>query len=167
MLPFAGTRNLLSQAISPQLKDVETEWQYYLANRNKFLFNDQVLLPDALDVYTGKPINYQEPLTGAINALLPAFKSNGGMEPWRQWLIGTGWDGLQILQTNPLSGQPITPQEQQWINNWIAAGLTNKDGSPKPGYPLIEKIEEMRNHPHQYWDKKIKEYKRVTSQLNN
>ena len=79
------------------------------------------------------------------------------MEPWRQWLIGTGWDGLQILQTNPLSGQPITPQEQQWLNNWIAAGLTNKDGSPKPGYPLVELIEKMRNHPHQYWDKKIKD----------
>ena len=83
------------------------------------------------------------------------------MEPWRQWLIGTGWDGLQILQTNPLSGQPITPLEQQWLNNWIAAGLTNKDGSPKPGYPLVELIEKMRNHPHQYWDKKIKEYIRA------
>ena len=161
MLPFAGGRNLLSEVITPQLKDVETEWQYYLANRNKYLFNNQVLLPDALDIYTGEPIKYQEPLTAAVNALLPAFKTNGGMEPWRQWLIGTGWDGLQILQTNPLSGQPITPQEQQWLNNWIAAGLTNKDGSPKPGYPLVELIEKMRNHPHQYWDKKIKEYKRA------
>ena len=161
MLPFAGGRNLLSEVITPQLKDVETEWQYYLANRNKYLFNNQVLLPDALDIYTGEPIKYQEPLTAAVNALLPAFKTNGGMEPWRQWLIGTGGDGLQILQTNPLSGQPITPQEQQWLNNWIAAGLTNKDGSPKPGYPLVELIEKMRNHPHQYWDKKIKEYKRA------
>ena len=161
MLPFAGTRNLLSQAISPQLKDVDTQWQHYLANKNKFLFNKAVMLPDALDIYTGKPINYQEQLTAAVNALLPAFKTNGGMEPWRQWLLGTGWDGLQILQTNPLSGQPITPQDQQWINNWIAAGHTNKDGSPKPGYPLIKKIEEMRNYPSGYWDKKIKEYKKA------
>ena len=81
MLPFAGGRNLLSEVITPQLKDVETEWQYYLANRNKYLFNNQVLLPDALDIYTGEPIKYQEPLTAAVNALLPAFKTKGGMEP--------------------------------------------------------------------------------------
>ena len=161
MLPFAGGRNLLSQVITPQLKDVETEWQYYLANRNKYLFNDQVLLPDALDIYTGEPIKYQEPLTAAINALLPAFKTNGGMEPWRQWMLSTGWDGLQILQKNPLSGQPITPEAQQWLNNWIGAGLKNKDGSPKPGYPLVKLIEEMRNHPQNYWDKKVKEYKKA------
>ena len=161
MLPFAGGRNLLSQVVTPQLKDVEREWQYYLANRNKYLFNNQTMLPDAIDLYTGKPINYHEPLTAAVNALLPAFKTNGGMEPWRQWLLGTGWDGLQILQTNPLSGQPIDPQAQQWINNWIGAGLKNKDGSPKPGYPLVKLIEEMRNHPQEYWDKKIKEYKQA------
>ena len=155
LIPFSGARGILSQVVTPQLKDVENEWQYHLANSNKFLFNNNVLLPDAVDIYTGEPIRYYEPLTAAANALLPAFKSNGGMEPWRQWLLNTGWDNLQILQINPLSKEPIDPQTQQWINNWIGTK-----------YPLVKRIEEMMNHPKEYWDKKIKEYQKGRGQLD-
>ena len=148
LIPFSGARGLLSKVITPQIKDVENEWQYHLANRNKFLFNNNVVLKDSLDIYTGEPIRYFEPLTAAANALMPAFKSNGGMEPWRQWLLNTGWDNLQIMQTNPLSKDPVDPATQLWINNWIGTK-----------YPLVKRIEEMMNHPHEYWDKKIKEYR--------
>ncbi len=41
-------------------------------------------LVDAKDIYTGEPINYADPMTAITNALLPAGRSNGGMEPWRQ-----------------------------------------------------------------------------------
>ena len=53
------------------------------------------------------------------------FKSNGGMEPWRQWLLATGWDGLQRIRTNKYTGMPLTARERQYINNWIGknAGL--------------------------------------------
>jgi len=149
LIPFSGARGLLSKIITPQLKDVENEWLYQLANRNKYLFNHNAILKDAVDVYTGEPIRYFEPLTAAANALLPAFKSNGGMEPWRQWLLNTGWDGLQIMQTNPLSGEPVDPATQQWLNNWIGTK-----------YPLVKRIEEMMNHPKQYWDKQIESYKK-------
>ena len=155
LIPFSGARGLLSQIITPQIKDVENEWQYHLANRNKFLFNDDVVLPDAIDIYTGEPIKYYEPLTAAVNALLPAFKSNGGMEPWRQWLLDTGWDNLQILQINPLSKEPIDPKTQQWINNWIGTK-----------YPLVKRIEEMMNHPKEYWDKQITAYTKGRGELN-
>jgi len=148
LIPFSGARGLLSKAVTSQVKDVKNEWQYHLANRNKFLFNNNAILKDALDVYTGEPIRYFEGLTAAANAFMPAFKSNGGMEPWRQWLLDTGWDNLQIMQTNPLSKDPVDPATQQWINNWIGKK-----------YPLVKRIEEMMNHPHEYWDKKIKEYK--------
>jgi len=154
LIPFSGARGLLSNIITPQVKDVKNEWQYHLANRNKFLFNGNEILKDYVDIYTGEPIRYFEPLTAAVNALLPSFKSNGGMEPWRQWLLDTGWDNLQIIQTNPLSKEPIEPEAQQWINNWIGTK-----------YPLRERIEEMMNHPKQYWDKQIEEYKRGRGNL--
>ena len=159
MLPGAGARSVLNNIITPQLKDVENDFWSYLARNNQFLFPGNEFLKNSLDVYTGEPIRYFDPMTNMVNAFLPAFKSNGGMEPWRQWLLETGWDGLQELQTNKLNGQPIDPEAQQWINNYIGAGLKNKDGSPKPGYPLVKKIEEMMNHPDGYWDKKIKQYK--------
>ena len=140
-----------------------------IANKNKFLFPGDSIIKNAVDLYTGEPIRYHEPLTAAANAFMPAFKSNGGTEPWRQWLLSTGWDNLQVLQTNPLSKEPIKPEAQQWINNWLGGGLPNKDGIPKPGYrnkdgtanpayPLKERIEEMMNRPDGFWTKKIKEY---------
>lgn len=147
MIPYTGVRSLLSKAITPQLKDVENDFGSYLANRNKFLFSDNDVLKDMLDIYTGRPINYQEPLTAAANAMLPFFKSNGGLEPWRQWLLGTGWDNLQTVRTDPTTKEPLTPDQRQYVNNWIAQNAG-----------LADKIEQMRSAPDKFWDQKIKEY---------
>jgi len=122
---WSGTRSILNKAISPQLKDVENEISEYHKNFSKFLFNGNDYLKDQLDIYTGDPINYADPFTAAINAVLPFGKSNGGHEPWRQWLLSTGWNNLQTLRTNKLSKQPLSAPERYWINNWVArhAGL--------------------------------------------
>jgi len=100
-----------------------------------------------VDLYTGEPIKYFEPLTAGINAVLPFFKVNGGMEPWRQWLLSTGWDNLQTVRTNPITSEPLNPKERQWVNNWIASNVDLK-GS----------IEKMMNQPNSYWDKQMKLY---------
>ena len=125
LLPQAGVRSVLSKAITPQLKDVETEFWSYMKNFNRFLYSGNEDLKDQLDIFTGERINYTEPMTAAINSILPFFKSNGGTEPWRQWLLGTGWNGLTNLRTNKLTGQPLSSDERYFINNWIAqhAGL--------------------------------------------
>lgn len=147
MLPYTGARSLLSKAITPQLKDVENDFGAYLANRNRFLFSENDVLKDMLDIYTGQPINYHEPLTAAANAMLPFFKSNGGMEPWRQWLLTTGWDNLQTVRINPGNKEPLTPDQRQFVNNWIAQNAG-----------LADKIEQMRTAPDGFWNAKIKEY---------
>ena len=125
LLPQAGVRSILSNAITPQLKDVETEFWSYIKNFNRFLYSGNEDLKDQLDIFTGERINYTDHMTSAINSILPFFKSNGGHEPWRQWLLGTGWNGLNNLRTNKLTGQPLSPDERYFINNWIAkhAGL--------------------------------------------
>ena len=107
------------------MKDVENEISGYHKNFSKFLFNGNDYLKDQLDIYTGDPINYAEPMTAAVNAVLPFFKSNSGHEPWRKWLLGTGWNNLQPLRTNKFTGKTLTPAERYWINNWVAkhAGL--------------------------------------------
>lgn len=147
MIPYTGVRSMLSKAITPQLKDVENDFNSYLANRNKFLYSGNEVLKDMLDIYTGQPINFHEPLTAAANAMLPFFKSNGGMEPWRQWLLTTGWDNLQTVRTNPTTKEPLTPDERQFVNNWIA-----QNGG------LAAQVEKMRTAPDKFWDSKIKEY---------
>lgn len=153
MIPYTGARSLLSKAIAPQLKDVENDFNSYLMNRNKFLFSGNETLKDQLDIYTGQPINYFEPFTAAANAMLPFFKSNGGMEPWRQWLLSTGWDNLQTVRTNPTTKEPLTPNERSFVNNWIAQNAG-----------LAQQIEGMMNQPDKFWQTKINEYVKARGQ---
>jgi hypothetical protein len=117
---WSGTRSVLNKAITPQLKDVENDFVSYMKNNSRFLFNSNDDLKDQLDVYTGKRINYTDQPTAAINAVLPYFKSNGGDEPWRQWLLGTGWNGLNNLRINKYTKQPLSDDERYFINTWVA-----------------------------------------------
>ena len=150
LIPFApsGMRSVLNNAISPQLKDVQNDWGSLMANKWKFM--NPANLVDQVDMYTGKPIRFHEPLTAATNAFMPFFKSNGDMEPWRQWLLSTGWDSLPSMKSNPITKMRITPTDRQWINNWIANNMN-----------LAGQIEGMMTAPDDFWNKKLKEYKKA------
>jgi len=155
MVPFAtsGIRSVLNNAITPQLKDVENDWGSLIQNKWKFLQKSgthEDALQDQLDIYTGEPIRFQEPITAAVNALMPFGKSNGDMEPWRQWLLATGWDSQRTMEINPITGDPITTQDRYKINNWIAMNMD-----------LSGQIERMMNAPDGFWDKKLKEYRKA------
>lgn len=145
IIPGAGVRSILNNVVTPQLKDVENNYLGWLANRNKWLVGDDLV--DHLDVYTGKPINYMDPWTNAVNAFLPFFKTNPGMEPWRQQLLASGWDRLQTVRRNRNDGTKLTPQQRQDINNWIA---TN--------YKLGERVEALFNADPQFWEKEMRKY---------
>ena len=71
------------------------------------------------------------------------------MEPWRQWMLSTGWDGLQKIRKNKFTGQPLTPQERHFINNWIAknAGLKSQ-------------VMQLMTQNNGYFQKKMREYAR-------
>ena len=148
-LPQRGIRTLLNKMISPQLRDVKNEFGYYLKNYNKFMFPPSQDLPNMVDVYTGQPIKFYEGITAAANAFSPTFKQNGGMEPWRQWLLSTGWDGLGKQQTNIITGGPLTPHARQWINNWIG-----NNGN------LSGHIIKLMNEKPDKWEAELKAYKK-------
>jgi hypothetical protein len=109
------------------------------------IVNEQLV--DMLDVYTGKPINTGSPWNSWVNSMLPFFKTNEGMEEWRQKLLATGWDGLQVPRTHPKTGEALNPAERQWINNWIA-----------DNEKLDEKIDQLLSQNDNYWMKEIKKY---------
>ena len=146
-IPYAGVRTILNKAITPQLKDVENDFFAQLSNMNKFMFKGNDYLQDQLDIYTGQPIRYHDPITAGINAILPVFNSNGGMEPWRQWLLSTGWDGLQQIRTNKITGDPLSTSDRRWINNWIAKNAN-----------LKAQVLNMMTEGDGFWTKKQKEY---------
>jgi len=155
MIPFApsGMRSVLNNAITPQLKDVENDWGALIQNKWKFLHRsgtDEDFLQDQLDIYTGDPIRFHEPLTAAVNAFMPFGKSNGSMAPWRQWLISTGWDAQPTMQRNPITGDLLSTQDRWKVNNWIAQHMR-----------LSDQIKDMMNAPDDFWNEKLKEYKKA------
>ena len=149
-IPQRGVRSILNNIISPQLKDVENEFLQQLANFNKWMIpgNGKPLV-DMLDVYTGEPIKFFEPMTAAACSLLPVFKCNGGMEPWRQWLLSTGWDGLGDARVDVITQDRLTPHAKQYINNWIG-----KNGG------LRSRIIEIMNMTDDEWATEIRKYKK-------
>ena len=153
MIPYAGVRSILNKAVTPQLKDVENDFFAQLANMNKFLYQGNEYLKDQLDIYTGNPINYFDTFTAGFNSVLPSFNTNGGLEPWRQWLLSTGWDGLQKIRKNRITGEPLSTVDRHWINNWIAQNSN-----------LRIQIENMMTEGDGFWNKKLTEYRKDRGQ---
>ena len=155
LAPYKGVRTVLNNVVTPQLKDVENDFFSYLKNSNKFLFSSNEELKDMLDIYTGKPINYVDTPNRIANGLLPVFKTNGGMEPWRQWLLSTGWDGLQRIRRNKFTQQPLSAEDRQYINNWIAKNAN-----------LSQQITALMTKNDGWYDQKIKEYQKARGQYS-
>ena len=117
VIPLSGLRTIVNNTFAPQLKDVKRDLGSMIANRTFKVFNT---LENEIDIYTGEPINYVNPINAGINSILPFLKSNGGMEPWRQWLLETGWDGGSRIRKNPDTGFEYEPADRQWIHRYIA-----------------------------------------------
>ena len=86
-------------------------------------------------------------MNAAINSLLPVFKTNGEWEPWREKLLRSGWDNLQTVRTNPVTGETLKPAERKWINNYIGSNLQ-----------LGQQVKDLFEQTDGWWDKKMKEY---------
>ena len=118
MIPGAGVRSALNDVLVPQLMDVDNNFQSYLANRNRWITHP--LLEEAVDPFTGEQINGAKyPLERFIGRMLPFWESAGGDEPWRKWMMSTGWTGLSKPMVNPISGEKLDATARQWINRWI------------------------------------------------
>ena len=148
LIPATGMRQIFNNALVPQLKDVENEWRAWLANRNKFLGPIGDGLKDEIDIYTGEPIRYTDKLTSAVNSINPFFKFNGGLEPWRQWLLSTGWDGLPDIRTNKETGELLSADDRQIIKTFIAENVD-----------LAAQIQTLMTEPDSFYINKLKEYK--------
>ena len=112
-IPGAGVRSSLNDIIAPQLMDVENNFQQYLANRNRWLTHP--LLTEAVDPFTGDQINgARYPLERFIGRFMPFWEQAGGDEPWRKWMMSTGWTGLSKPETNPYTGEELTPEARKF-----------------------------------------------------
>jgi hypothetical protein len=115
-IPWSGALGVGANAISSTQKDVYNDLIGYVKNR---LPGFNKTLPDQIDIYTGKPVNdIDNPMLRAINAILPV-KVSDGPEPWRQWLINTGWDGIQQIRKDSTGNHEYTPAERELLYKYI------------------------------------------------
>ena len=114
-IPMSGALGVLSNAITSTQKDLQGEIHEYLMNRIPIASS---FLPDQIDIWTGEPLNdIDHPFLRMLNALSP-IKISGTREPWRVWLMETGWDGMGKLRTHS-SGYEYTPEQRERIYKYI------------------------------------------------
>jgi hypothetical protein len=115
-IPMSGALGVVSSAITSSQKDIYNDLVGYVTNRVPG-FSSQ--LPDQIDIYTGKPLNdIDNPVLRALNAVNPV-KISEGTEPWRQWLIDSGWDGVQMIRKDSSGNHEYTTQEREVLYKYI------------------------------------------------
>ena len=109
-IPMSGALGVFANSITSAQKDIHDDMFAYLANRIPIA---KAYLPDRIDVWTGRPINdIDNHFLRALNAFNPVPISDGA-EPWRQWMMRTGWDGMQLLRRDSTGKYEYTPAERQ------------------------------------------------------
>lgn len=94
-LPWAGLRNMVSQAVSPGMREVGNSIWERIYNRNPFLKNQLPMLVDELD---GSQIRDHDPITNIYNSVSP-FLVNPDWDETRETLRISGFDvktGLSV-----------------------------------------------------------------------
>ena len=115
-IPMSGALGVVSNAITSTQKDIYNDLVGYVTNKVPG-FSSQ--LPEQIDIYTGKPLNdIDNPVLRALNAVNPV-KISEGTEPWRQWLIDSGWDGIQMIRKDSTDNHEYTPQEREVLYKYI------------------------------------------------
>ena len=112
IIPQSGALGVASNAITSTQKDIESSVPKYVANKIPIASS---FLPEQRDFWTGEPLNdIQNPVLRFLNAFSP-IKISGTNEPWRQWLLTTGWDGLGRLKMDSTGSYEYTEAQRDFI----------------------------------------------------
>ena len=116
LIPQSGALGVLSNAITSTQKDIEADIIKYIQNKTPIASS---FLPEQIDIWTGQPLNdIDNPFLRVLNSISP-IKVSGTQEPWRQWLLTTGWDGLSRLKKDSTGSYTYTPEERERIYQYI------------------------------------------------
>ena len=116
MIPQSGQLGVISNAITSTQKDIQSSTIKYIQNKIPIASS---FLPDQIDIWTGTPLNdIDNPFLRILNALNP-IKISGTEEPWRKWLLTTGWDGLSRLKKDSTGSYEYSEVEREQIYKYI------------------------------------------------
>jgi hypothetical protein len=144
MIPQSGALGVGSNAITSTQKDIEASIPKYVQNKIPIASS---FLPEQIDIWTGTPLNdIQNPFLRILNSLSP-IKISGTEEPWRKWLLTTGWDGLGRLKKDSTGSYEYSETEREFIYKEIGKMQLYKKLIPLMNDPAYKKqIGLLRSH---------------------
>ena len=172
-IPQSGNLAIVSDAITSSQKDIYQDLMGYVANRTPIASS---FLHEQRDVWTGKPLNdIDNPALRALNAISPV-KISSKAEPWRDWLMRTGYDGVSRLRFTSEGSREYTAEERDLIGQYfgetqpwkkIDAIRNNKEFNRQ-----IQEMREFRRGGRTYEEVKLKEqelpvYQYIDEIVNN
>ena len=172
-IPQSGNLAIVSDAITSSQKDIYQDLMGYVANRTPIASS---FLHEQRDVWTGKPLNdIDNPALRAVNAISPV-KISSKAEPWRDWLMRTGYDGVSRLRFTSEGSREYTAEERDLIGQYfgetqpwkkIDAIRDNKEFNRQ-----IKEMREFRRGGRTYEEVKLKEqelpvYQYIDEVVNN
>lgn len=172
-IPQSGNLAIVSDAITSSQKDIYQDLMGYVANRTPIASS---FLHEQRDVWTGEPLNdIDNPALRAVNAISP-IKISSKAEPWRDWLMRTGYDGVSRLRFTSEGSREYTAEERDLIGQYfgetkpwkkIDAIRNNKEFNRQ-----IQEMREFRRGGRTYEEVKLKEqelpvYQYIDEVVNN
>ena len=144
MITMSGALGVVSNAITSTQKDIQASIVKYVQNKIPVASS---FLPDQIDIWTGEPLNdINNPFLRILNSLSP-IKISGTEEPWRKWLLTTGWDGLSRLKKDSTGSYEYSEYEREQIYKYIGEMKLYKKLIPLMNNPKYKKqIGLLRQH---------------------
>ena len=116
MIPQSSAWGVISNAITSSQKDIQADIVKYIQNKIPIASS---FLPEQIDIWTGEPLNdIDNPFLRILNSINPV-KVSGTEEPWRKWLLTTGWDGLSRLKKDSSGSYEYSENEREEIYKYI------------------------------------------------
>jgi len=114
-IPQSGAVGVVANAITQAQKDIYDDFKGYVLNSTPF----KQTLPSQRDHWTGEKVNeIDNHFLRILNAASP-IKVSGGEEPWRLWLLNSGFDDIGILKNKYDKDVEYSAEEREVIAQFM------------------------------------------------
>ena len=138
----SGAHGVIAKAITNAQKEIYNDFWGYV--RNNTVFKDMSY--SKIDHWTGEEIDeIDNPILRGINAISP-IKVHGGNEPWRLWLLNSGFNDLAEIKTDRF-GNEYEPEARELIGKFMGdAQMWKKIDKWKDNPIYNEQLDKLRKY---------------------
>ncbi len=142
-IPQSGAFGIVANAITQAQKDIYDDFWGYVHNSTPL----KQTLPNQIDHWTGEQVNeIDNHLLRMLNAVSPV-KVSGGEEPWRLWLLNSGFDDIGFLRKKTGADVEYSAEERELIGRYMGQDQ------------LWKEVEKMRTNKR--WNEELDDLRQV------